>query len=37
MLRVRIAELDEGREQRDLERAIAERVTADQPEPAVSV
>jgi heme exporter protein C len=37
MLRVRIAELDEGREQRDLERAIAERVAADRPEEAVSV
>jgi heme exporter protein C len=37
LLRVRLAELDEGREQRDLERAIAERVTADRPEPAVTV
>jgi heme exporter protein C len=37
LTRLRIAELDEGQEQRDLERAIAERVAADRPEPAVSV
>jgi heme exporter protein C len=40
MLRLRLAELDEGREQRALERAIAERISADQPgraEPAVTV
>jgi heme exporter protein C len=36
MLRLRLAELDEGREQRDLERAIAERIAADRPEPAVT-
>jgi heme exporter protein C len=37
LIRLRIAELDEGKEQRDLEHAIAERVAADRPEPAVSV
>jgi heme exporter protein C len=37
LIRLRIAELDEGKEQRDLERAIAERVAADRPEPAVTV
>jgi heme exporter protein C len=37
LVRLRIAELDEGKEQRDLEHAIAERVAADRPEPAVSV
>jgi heme exporter protein C len=36
LLRLRLAELEEGREQRDLERAIAERVAADRPEPAVT-
>jgi heme exporter protein C len=37
LIRLRIAELDEGKERRDLEHAIAERVAADRPEPAVSV
>jgi hypothetical protein len=40
MLRFRLAELEEGRERRDLERAIAERISADRPgtpEPAVTV
>ena len=37
MLRLRLAELEEGREQRDLERAIAERIASDRPEPAVTV
>jgi heme exporter protein C len=32
MLRFRLAVLEEGREQRDLERAIAERISADRPE-----
>jgi heme exporter protein C len=32
MLRFRLAVLEEGREQRDLERAIAERISADHPE-----
>jgi len=37
MLRLRLAELEEGREQRELERAIAERIASDRPEPAVTV
>jgi heme exporter protein C len=36
MQRLRLAELEEGREQRELERAIAQRI-AEHPEPAVSV
>ena len=36
MSRLRLAELEEGREQRDLELAIAERVAADRPEPVVT-
>jgi heme exporter protein C len=35
MVRVRIAELDEGRERRELDRLIAERI-ADRPEPALT-
>jgi heme exporter protein C len=37
MLRLRIAELDEGCEERELARAIAERIAAEEPQPAVSV
>jgi heme exporter protein C len=35
--RLRLAELEEGREQRELELAIAERIAAEHPEPAVTV